>query len=119
MPALARRRFLRLAAGTATVALAPALLRAQSREPVRIGFPIPLTGPYGAEASDQQAGATLAVDEVNARGGVLGRQVELLVRDDQLKPGMGAQRTKELIESEKVHFVIGGLSAAVQMAINE
>ncbi|OLC15095.1 MAG: hypothetical protein AUH29_08800, partial [Candidatus Rokubacteria bacterium 13_1_40CM_69_27] len=93
--------------------------RGQSRDPIKIGFPIPLTGPYGAEASDQQAGATLAVDEVNARGGLRGRRVELLVRDDQLKPGVGAQRTKELIESEKVHFVIGGLSAAVQMAINE
>ncbi len=117
MPTLSRRDFLRLSgAASAGLALGAAPARAQARDPVKIGFPIPLTGPY---AADQQAGATLAVDEVNARGGLLGRKVELLVRDDQLKPGVGAQRTKELIENEKVHFVIGGLSAAVQMAINE
>ncbi len=114
-----RRTFLTGTAATAAAWAVPAAAPAQSRDTIKIGFPIPLTGPYGAEASDQQAGATLAVDEVNARGGLLGRRVELLVRDDQLKPGVGAQRTKELIESEKVHFVIGGLSAAVQMAINE
>lgn len=120
MTALSRREFLRLSgAAPAVVALRPGPAFAQGGDTIKIGFPIPLTGPYGAEAADQQAGATLAVEEVNARGGLLGRKVELLVRDDQLKPGVGAQRTKELIENEKVHFVIGGLSAAVQMAINE
>ncbi|MGH7312084.1 MAG: ABC transporter substrate-binding protein [Candidatus Rokuibacteriota bacterium] len=115
-----RREFLRLtAAASATLALRGAPAIAQDRGPIKIGFPIPLTGPYGAEASDQQAGATLAVAEVNARGGVLSRKVELLVRDDQLKPGVAAQRTQELLGNEKVHFVIGGLSASVQMAINE
>jgi branched-chain amino acid transport system substrate-binding protein len=120
MTALSRREFLRLSgAAPAVLALRPGPALGQGGDPIKIGFPIPLTGPYGAEAADQQAGATLAVEEVNARGGLLGRKVELLVRDDQLKPGVGAQRTKELIENEKVHFVIGGLSAAVQMAINE
>ena len=116
-----RRDFLKVAgtaAGLAVTGFVPTA-QAQTKDPIKIGFPIPLTGPFGAEASDQQAGAMLAVDEVNARGGVLGRRVELLVRYDQLKPGVGAQRTKELIENEKVHFVVGGLSAAVQMAINE
>lgn len=123
MPRMNRRSFLKATGAITGAALAPRLTHspagAQTREPIKIGFPIPLTGPFGAEAADQQAGATLAVEEVNARGGVLGRRVELLVRDDQLKPGVGAQRTMELIENEKVHFVVGGLSAAVQMAINE
>ena len=44
---------------------------------------------------------------------------ELLVRDDQLKPQIGAQRTQELIEKEKCQFIVGGLAAHVQMAINE
>jgi branched-chain amino acid transport system substrate-binding protein len=120
MAPLDRRRFMRLAAtGSAALALGGAPARAQSGDPIKVGFPIPLTGPYGAEARDQQDGATLAVDEVNARGGLGGRRVELLVRDDQLKPGIGAQRAKELIESERVQFMSGALSAAVQMAINE
>jgi branched-chain amino acid transport system substrate-binding protein len=116
---LSRRDVLRLAATASTVALVPSVAVAQAKDPIRIGFPTPLTGPFGAEAADQQAGAQLAIEEINGKGGVLGRKVELLVRDDQLKPGVGAQRTKELIENDKVHLVAGGLSAAVQMAINE
>ena len=86
---------------------------------IKIGFPLPLTGPFGALAVDQQRGATLAMEELNAKNGILGRKLEVLFRDDQLKPAIGAQRTKELIENEHVQFVVGGLAAHVQMAINE
>ena len=114
-----RRVFLTTtAAGAATFAL-PAVLRAQSKDPVRIGFPLPLTGPFAAISGDMKQGAELAVDELNAKGGILGRKVELLVRDDQLKPQIGAQRTQELIEKENCQFIVGGLAAHVQMAINE
>jgi branched-chain amino acid transport system substrate-binding protein len=112
-----RRRFLITA--TATALAFPAVLRAQARDPLRIGFPLPLTGPFGAIANDMQRGAQLAMEELNAGGGVLGRKVEVLFRDDQLKPAVGAQRTQELIEKDRVQFVVGGLAAHVQMAINE
>jgi branched-chain amino acid transport system substrate-binding protein len=114
-----RRSFLTGITAGATALAFPAVLRGQSGEPIKIGFPLPLTGPFGALAQDQQRGATLALEEINARGGVLGRKVEVLFRDDQLKPAIGAQRTKELIENENVKFVVGGLAAHVQMAINE
>ena len=96
----------------------PAVLRAQT-DPLRIGCPLPLTGPFAALAADMQRGAQLAQDELNGKGGIMGRKVEVLFRDDQLKPAVGAQRTKELIENEKVQFIVGGLAAHVQMAINE
>src|SRR5262245_61773982 len=113
-----RRAFLATtAAGAGTLAF-PAILRAQGG-PVRIGCPLPLTGPFGALAADVQRGAQLAESELNAKGGILGRKVEVLFRDDQLKPAVGAQRTQELIEKEKCQFVVGGLAAHVQMAINE
>jgi branched-chain amino acid transport system substrate-binding protein len=114
-----RRAFLTTSAAAATTLAFPAILRAQSKDPLRIGCPLPLTGPFAALAADMQRGAVLAADEVNAKGGVMGRKVEVLFRDDQLKPAIGAQRTKELIENERVQFVIGGLAAHVQMAINE
>jgi branched-chain amino acid transport system substrate-binding protein len=114
-----RRAFLATSAAAAATAGFPAILRAQSKDPLRIGCPLPLTGPFAALAADMQRGAVLAADEVNAKGGVMGRKVEVLFRDDQLKPAIGAQRTKELIENERVQFVIGGLAAHVQMAINE
>jgi branched-chain amino acid transport system substrate-binding protein len=119
MSRMNRRAFLgTTATGAATLAF-PHVLRGQTKEPFRIGFPLPLTGPFAAIASDMQRGGQLAAEELNAGSGILGRKVELLFRDDQLKPAVGAQRTKELIENEKVVAIVGGLAAHVQMAINE
>jgi branched-chain amino acid transport system substrate-binding protein len=114
-----RRAFLATSAAAAATVGFPSILKAQSKDPLRIGCPLPLTGPVAALAADMQRGAVLAADELNARGGVMGRKVEVLFRDDQLKPAIGAQRTKELIENERVQFIVGGLAAHVQMAINE
>ncbi|QRG06028.1 ABC transporter substrate-binding protein [Xanthobacter dioxanivorans] len=97
---------------------APAIVRAQA-ESIRIGFPVPLTGPYGAEAKDQVKSAELAVKLMNDKGGIAGRKIELLVRDDKLNAGEAATRTLELIEKDKVHAVVGSLSSAVQLAVNE
>src|SRR5437016_7247658 len=114
-----RRAFLKTATvGAATLAF-PSIVRAQGGDTIKIGFPGPTTGPFGALAKDQQQGAIVAVEEINAKGGVLGRKLEVLFRDDELKPAVGAQRTKELIENEKCEFIVGGLAAHVQMAINE
>ncbi len=114
-----RRSFLATSTAGAAALAFPAVLRAQSKDPIRIGCPLPLTGPFSALAADMQRGAQLAEAELNAKGGILGRKVEVLFRDDQLKPAVGAQRTKELIENEKCQFIVGGLAAHVQMAINE
>ncbi len=105
-------------AALATVLAMPMLsVRAQTG-PIRIGFPVPLTGAFGAEAQDQVRAAELAVAQFNASGGLAGRNAELLVRDDRLNPGEAATRTLELIEKDRADFIVGGLSAAVQLAIN-
>lgn len=118
LPSLTRRATLTgLAAGGATLAM-PGILRAQG-ETIRIGFPTPLTGPFAAEAKDQVKSAELAVKLINDKGGVAGRKVELLVRDDKLNAGEAATRTLELIEKDKVHAIVGALSSAVQLAVNE
>ncbi|HEV8532447.1 MAG TPA: ABC transporter substrate-binding protein [Methylomirabilota bacterium] len=114
-----RRSFLAGTSAAIATAAFPAALRAQGGDPIRIGCPLPLTGPFAALAADMQRGAQLAVDELNAKGGIMGRKVEVLFRDDELKPAVGAQRTKELIENQKCQFIVGGLAAHVQMAINE
>ncbi|MGJ4944001.1 ABC transporter substrate-binding protein [Bradyrhizobium sp. HKCCYLS1011] len=106
-----------LSAGALAVAM-PRLGRAAD-DTVRIGFPTPLTGPFAAEARDQVKCAELAVKLVNDKGGIGGRKVELLVRDDKLNAGEAATRTLELIEKDKVHAVVGALSSAVQLAVNE
>ncbi|MBX5454814.1 MAG: ABC transporter substrate-binding protein [Acidobacteriia bacterium] len=85
---------------------------------IKVGFPVPLTGPYGAEAQDQVRAAQVAIAEFNETGGLKGRRAELLVRDDKLNPGEAATRALELIESDKVDFIVGSLSASVQLAVN-
>lgn len=107
--------------GGALALTAPALMRrawAQGAGPIRIGFPVPLTGAFGAEANDQVRAAQIAVKEFNAAGGLDGRMAELLVRDDKLNPGEAATRTLELIEKDKVNFLVGALSAAVTLSVN-
>jgi branched-chain amino acid transport system substrate-binding protein len=113
-----RRRSLIMAGAVAAVA--PALIgtaRAQTA-PIKIGFPVPLTGAFSAEAQDQVRAAEIAVAEFNQSGGFNGRKAELVVRDDKLNPGEAATRTLELIEKDKVDFVVGSLSAATQLSIN-
>lgn len=117
---ITRRRLIGTAGAGALLSVSPFsinLLRAQ--EPtIKIGFPVPLTGPYGTEAQDQVRAAEVAIAEFNEAGGLNGRKAELLVRDDKLNPGEAATRALELIEKDKVAFIVGSLSAAVQLAVN-
>ena len=117
---ISRRRLLATVSVGATFAASPFrinLLQAEEAN-IKIGFPVPLTGPYGTEAQDQVRAAQLAIAQFNDAGGLNGRKAELVVRDDKLNPGEAATRTLELVEREKVNFVVGSLSAAVQLAIN-
>src|ERR1700716_1947829 len=117
---ISRRRLLTAASAGAALAVSPFrinLLQAQEAT-IKIGFPVPLTGPYETEAQDQVRAGQLAIAQFNDAGGLGGRKAELVVRDDKLNPGEAATRTLELIEKEKVSFVVGSLSAAVQLAVN-
>ncbi|HUN96354.1 MAG TPA: ABC transporter substrate-binding protein [Bradyrhizobium sp.] len=117
---ISRRRLLTTVGAGAVLAASPFRINlAQAQEAtIKIGFPVPLTGPYGTEAQDQVRAAQLAIAQFNDGGGLKGRKAELLVRDDKLNPGEAATRTLELVENDKVNFVVGSLSAAVQLAIN-
>jgi branched-chain amino acid transport system substrate-binding protein len=115
-----RRQLLQLGAAGAAAGTAPFLFNiahAQTNN-IKIGFPVPLTGAFSAEAQDQVRAAEIAVKDFNDAGGFMGRKVELLVRDDKLNPGEAATRTLELIEKDKVDFIVGSLSAATQLSIN-
>lgn len=87
-------------------------------ENIRIGFPVPLTGAFAAEAKAVVRGAELAIKEFNDAGGMGGRKAELLVRDDKLNPQEAATRTIELIDKDKAHFIVGSVSSAVQLSVN-
>jgi branched-chain amino acid transport system substrate-binding protein len=88
-------------------------------EPLRIGMATSLSGAIALFGVANQNGAELAVDELNDAGGVLGRPVELIVRDDQARPEEGAALARDLIISEDVDMLLGPVSSGVALAITE
>ena len=62
-------------------------------------------------------GLSLAIDEINAKGGLLGKRVTLLVRDDESNPAKGVIAARELVQRERVAALFGGLDTPVSLAI--
>jgi len=87
--------------------------------PIKYGTMHPLTGVYSVLGRDQQRATELAVEEWNAKGGLLGRKIVWVHRDDQLNGAVALRRAKELVEEEKCDFIGGTLSGAISLAINE
>ncbi len=96
-------------------AAGPAL--AQSKEPVKIGLSAAVSGGSAASGEAIKRGLQIAIDEINAKGGVLGgRKLELVIRDDEGNPQKGVTIARELVEREKVAAVFGGLHTTVALA---
>ena len=68
-------------------------------------------------AGNEVIGAKLAVEQINAKGGILGRQVELLVEDSANDVGTGVQKARKLIERDQVNFLIGDVNSGIAQAI--
>ena len=86
---------------------------------IRYGTMHPLTGAYSVLGRDQVRATEMAVEEWNAKGGVLGHKIVWLHRDDELNGAVALRRAKELVEEEKCDFIGGTLSGAISLAINE
>jgi ABC-type branched-subunit amino acid transport system substrate-binding protein len=87
-------------------------------KPWVLGVIAPLTGPYADESEDQVRSATLAMDELNAAGGILGREIKMVVEDNRMKPSITIQKTRKLIEEDGVHVLVGGVSSSCALARN-
>lgn len=104
----------------AVAAAAVALVTgAEAAEPLRIGLTLSQTGPYARMGSMQKAGYDLWQQEVNARGGILGRPVELVLRDDRSSPDQARALYVELIDRDRVDLVFGPYSSAITAAVSE
>src|SRR6478672_7745743 len=115
---LDRRTVLKGASIAAVTQIAsPFIISARGETALRIGMVDPLTGVYAAPAGNEVMGAKLAVAELNAKGGILGRQVELLVEDSANDVGTGVQKTRKLIERDNVNFIIGDVNSGIAQAI--
>ena len=119
-PKLNRRTLVKGAAALGTLQItSPFLIQARGETPIRIGMVDPLTGVYAATASNEVMGAKLAVEQINAKGGILGRPVELLVEDSANDVGTGVQKARKLIERDQVNFVIGDVNSGIAAAISQ
>ena len=101
----------------AMVALATcAAVSAFAADPIKIGLSGPFTGGSSPMGVSMRDGVKLAAEEINAKGGVLGRQIQLIERDDQADNTRGIQVTQELINKEKVVAGIGFINSGVSLA---
>jgi ABC-type branched-subunit amino acid transport system substrate-binding protein len=83
---------------------------------VKIGLNYPKTGPYSVQGLDQWRAAELAVDEINAAGGIMGNKIEIVWRDSKSKTDVTKKNVTELIDQEGVKMVFGGSSSGVAIA---
>jgi branched-chain amino acid transport system substrate-binding protein len=113
---LVSRRTL-LALGLVAAGSAGGIAPLQAADPIKIGFIGSLSGPSAKSGEAITRGLTLAIEEINAAGGVLGRQLVLLRRDDEVNPGKGLIAARELVQREKVAMLFGGLQTPVSLAI--
>src|SRR5665647_133903 len=95
----------------------PFIIKALGETPIKIGMVDPLTGVYAAVANNEVIGAKFAVEQINAKGGVLGRPLELLVEDSANDVGTGVQKTRKLIERDQVSFIIGDVNSGIAQAM--
>ncbi len=113
---LTRRQALALPAGVALAGVSRR--RAFAAEPVKIGLVAALSGQSAKSGEGITRGLTIAIDEINARGGVLGgRMIELVRRDDESNPSKGQTAARELIDKEGAVALFGGIDSPVSLAI--
>jgi len=114
MPVSLSRREVSLLAGAAGLFGAT---RVRAAEPIKLGLVAALSGQSAKSGEGITRGLQVAIDEVNAKGGVLGRPLELVRRDDESNPAKGQTAARELMDREGVAALFGGIDSPVSQAI--
>jgi branched-chain amino acid transport system substrate-binding protein len=106
-----------LAAGALGVS-SPFVRTARAAQAIRIGLDNPLTGTYAALGKNELTGCQMALDAINAKGGILGRPVELVIEDSTSgDAGVAVQKARKLIDGDKVNFLLGNVNSALSLAM--
>jgi len=107
-----RRRILQAGAALSGAAALgfPAIVRAQS-DKIRIGHLTPLTGFLGALGEYAVKGIRMAIDEINAKGGVMGRQLDVM-SEDSVNPATAATKAQRMLDQDKVEYLMGEINSA-------
>jgi len=121
-PGISRRRFGKLALGTgiaagALAAQGPFIIRARGEETVKLGGLFHMTGAGSVWGPSMQQCMEYAVNEINAGGGVLGRQIEMLSEDDNTSPDVGIQKGMKMVQSDGAVALFGVVYSSVRAAV--
>jgi branched-chain amino acid transport system substrate-binding protein len=121
-PKLTRRGLVKVGIGSAAMigvgAVAPNSARAaQSGDPIVLGMSAAFSGPNATVGEAQLRGAELAIDEINAAGGVLGRPLAIVTRDNVHEQDKGVLQTRELIEKEGAVGILGSQGSFIAVAV--
>jgi branched-chain amino acid transport system substrate-binding protein len=84
-------------------------------EKVVIGLVSPEKGPYGKEGMEQRRGAEMALEEINATGGIMGKKINLVFRDSKSNPRIAKENAIELFDKENAQMIFGGVSSDVAL----
>ena len=109
-------QFAKLSVAAAVLSMAGLASQAFAADPIKIGVAGPFTGGSSSMGVSMRAGVRLAVDEINKSGGVIGRQLQVVERDDEAKNERGVQIAQELINKEKVTATVGYINTGVALA---
>jgi branched-chain amino acid transport system substrate-binding protein len=105
-----RRRVLKAGAASALALGFPAIVRAQS-DKIKIGHLTPLTGFLGALGEYAVKGIRMAIEEINAKGGVMGRQLDVM-SEDSVNPATASTKAQRMLDQDKVEFLMGEINSA-------
>jgi len=109
-------KHLRILVASLAIVIAGGLLTAQAPEgPIRIGFIVPLSGPFAQNGRDILNGFLLLLDEAGYRAG--GRRIQLIIEDDEAIPAVSLTKARKLVESDRVHLMAGTLLASSGYAL--
>lgn len=92
---------------------------ALAADPIKIGVVTPLSGTYAGIGQQVKWGLDLATKEVNAAGGIMGRQIELIYEDEEANPSVAVQKADKLFQSNKVDFLTGTVNSASTLAVGQ
>jgi branched-chain amino acid transport system substrate-binding protein len=90
-----------------------------AKNEVVIGLNSPELGPYGKVGQDQRRAVEIAAEEINARGGILGKKIKIVPRDPKSNPRIGKENAIELFDREEAQMIFGGASSAVAQAVGK
>lgn len=105
-----------LAIGGALMAPVPLRYALAKSEPYKIGTTQPLSGGAAAVGKTALVGVQVAVARINKNGGILGREVKLVVEDDESKPDVGRRKTEKLLVEDEVDATVGGVLSNICLA---